>query len=598
MMGSAGIMDAVVADLKVFGLDFAEEEDQDAIAEKLEEICMTGWVSKSELGNELVAFAMRKEVLLLTLENLLAFEHEMVSKKTTKPSRKKEDRWSSMGDIGSVQESMEVDQEEEELLDTYASPSKCTQKRAITTPENPCSKRTLSGRSPRLNFSPNSFSPSATPSQKYATRKNRGEVVASFGSAPGGERARSAPSVQVYDTPHSLTKPYKFMFQDLMDNRDVLFYKIEELGEALKAHYKIDEFSSVMVPAQDTVTVLGQIGCDSNGKLNPQSVILEGDREHSSGAFIPVDISELTDYSLFPGQVVVMEGMNSTGKKLIASKLYEGVPLPFQKPTEAATDPEPRLVLVACGPYTTSDSIAYEPMVDLIETINKDKPDVCILLGPFVDSKHKQVEEGQLIMLNEEVFKRCLKTIIEGTRSACSHLVIVPSLRDVHHFCVYPQPPFVYELAKEDRQRVLFVSDPCTLEIDGVIFGLTSVDLLFHMGAEEISRSSSLQDRFSRILKHILTQRSYYPLYPPPEDMSVDYERFFPHASLPVTPDVLITPSDLKYFVKDILGCVCINPSRLTKGQVGGSYAQLWVRPHVTGEQRKSPCIAAQVIKI
>lgn len=30
-------MDAVVADLKVFGLDFAEGEDQDAIAEKCED---------------------------------------------------------------------------------------------------------------------------------------------------------------------------------------------------------------------------------------------------------------------------------------------------------------------------------------------------------------------------------------------------------------------------------------------------------------------------------------------------------------------------------------------------------------------------------
>lgn len=29
-----GMMDAVVADLKVFGLDFAEGEDRDAIAEK------------------------------------------------------------------------------------------------------------------------------------------------------------------------------------------------------------------------------------------------------------------------------------------------------------------------------------------------------------------------------------------------------------------------------------------------------------------------------------------------------------------------------------------------------------------------------------
>lgn len=49
--------------------------------------------------------------------------------------------------------------------------------------------------------------------------------------------------------------------------------------------------------------MLGQIGCDSNGKLNSKSVILEGDREHSSGAQVPVDLSELKEYSLFPGQV-------------------------------------------------------------------------------------------------------------------------------------------------------------------------------------------------------------------------------------------------------------------------------------------------------
>ncbi|XP_015746722.1 DNA polymerase alpha subunit B-like [Python bivittatus] len=156
--------------------------------------------------------------------------------------------------------------------------------------------------------------------------------------------------------------------------------------------------------------------------------------------------------------------------------------------------------------------------------------------------------------------------------------------------------PFSLFLCK--LQRVLFVSDPCTLEINGVVFGLTSSDLLFHMGAEEISSSSNLQDRFSRILRHILTQRSYYPLYPPPEEMNVDYENFYPHASLPVTPDLLITPSDLKYFIKDVLGCVCMNPSRLTKGQVGGCYGQVWVQPQACGAERKSPCIAAQVIKI
>lgn len=43
---------------------------------------------------------------------------------------------------------------------------------------------------------------------------------------------------------------------------------------------------------------------------------------------------------------------------------------------------------------------------------------------------------------------------------------------------------------------------------------------------------------------------SYYPLYPPQEDMAIDYESFYTYAQLSVTPDVFIIPSELKYFVK------------------------------------------------
>lgn len=57
---------------------------------------------------------------------------------------------------------------------------------------------------------------------------------------------------------------------------------------------------------QDSVTVLGQICCDSNGKLNSQSVLLEAGVEQG-GQQVPVDLSELTEYSLFPGQVIKLD---------------------------------------------------------------------------------------------------------------------------------------------------------------------------------------------------------------------------------------------------------------------------------------------------
>ncbi|XP_060032077.1 DNA polymerase alpha subunit B [Erinaceus europaeus] len=594
----------LLEELQIFGLDCEE-----ALSEKLVELCALSGQDEEGLVSELVAFCTSKQKVSLTAEILGSFEYELLSKRTSRTKAghgaSRDGGHAGARDIVSIQELIEVEEEEENLLNAYTTPSKGSQKRAVTTPETPLTKRRVSTRSPHQLLSPSSFSPSATPSQKYASRNNRGEVVVSFGSAQGvswsGSRGAGNVSVKVLGCPEPLTGSYKSMFQKLPDIREVLTCRIEELGSELKEHYRIEAFAPVLAPAQEPVTLLGQIGCDSNGKLNSKSVILEGDREHSSGAQIPVDLSELEEYSLFPGQIVLMEGTNTTGRKFVATKLYEGLLLPFYQPSEEEEDggSEQTMVLLACGPFTTSDSITYDPLLDLIAVINRDRPDVCILFGPFLDAKHEQVESCLLTSPFEDVFKQCLRTIIEGTQSSGSNLVFIPSLRDVHHEPTYPQPPFSCpELPPEDRKRVQFVSEPCSLMVNGVVFGLTSTDLLFHMGAEEISSSSGPSDRFSRILKHILTQRSYYPLYPPQEDVAIDYEHFYAYAQLPVTPDVLVVPSELKYFVKDVLGCVCVNPGRLTKGQVGGTFGRLSLRRQAASASRRSPCVAAQVVRI
>ena len=43
---------------------------------------------------------------------------------------------------------------------------------------------------------------------------------------------------------------------------------------------------------------------------------------------------------------------------------------------------------------------------------------------------------------------------------------------------------------------------------------------------------------------------SFYPLYPSPEDVNIDYEEFELYARMPCTPHVLVVPSDLKQFTK------------------------------------------------
>ncbi|XP_055080590.1 DNA polymerase alpha subunit B isoform X2 [Periophthalmus magnuspinnatus] len=580
--------------------------ESDIVLDKMIEQCICNRIHADEMVLEWVAYSSTKKGLNLTVETLERFEHEILSKRSkSKQSSRREETLGRTRDIHTLQELMKVEEEEDNLLDSYSTPAKGSQKRALTTPEQPQSKRSALLASPGLLLSPASFSPSLTPSQKYSQRGGKGEVVVSFGLVQGTRwMGRSSPGIgvqlELLEGPEvTLTSSYKFMFQRLRDIHNVLTDKIEELGESLKSHFHIDEFSPVSLPAQDAITVLGQICCDSNGKLNAHSVLLEAGPEQG-GQQIPVDLSELKEYSLFPGQVVAMDGMNTTGRKLVASKLHEGVPLPFYTPVKLEVDEEPLNVLVACGPFTPSDTLTYDPLLDLINVITRDRPDVCLLLGPFVDSKHEQIEKAQVTETFEAIFSRCIESIVDGTKSVGCRLVFVPSQRDIHHPFVYPQPPFTLtNFNKDHAQRVTLVPDPCTLLIDGVTFGLTSTDILFHMGAEEIS-SGAGSDRFSRILKHILTQRSYYPLYPPVEEVNMDYEKFQSYGQMPLTPDVLIIPSELRYFIKDVLGCVCVNPGRLTKGQVGGTYGRLLIQRSAPSEEEKrvSPCLAAQVVKI
>lgn len=468
------------------------------------------------------------------------------------------------------------------------------------------------GRSPVAAFSPGSQnSPSAfsTPSQKYASRSGRGEVVCSFPTTVEGSllnnnwrEHREIPlSVKVYEEHDALVTPYKFMFQKSADKAYVLNDMIFEMGEKLKEVRVTSAYSHVGLPMQEPVTVVGRVCCDGNGRLNANSLLLEGSMDSSSGRRVPLDVSNVPQFSLFPGQIVAMDGVNGSGRRFVANKIHEGV-LP-SSPTNALTISDGLSVVVAAGPFSTSDNILYEPLVDLMSCLDGGcPPDVCILLGPFVDAKHTVLEKGDIGMTYSELFDQIVSPLLQLAGQQDIELVLVPSYRDLHHLCVYPQPPFLLSSSRK-MSKVHWVSDPCTLDIGGVIIGLSSTDILFHLGAEEISgcqQQTQMTDRISRLVQHILTQQNYYPLYPPHPDVPVDVEHFFVHCQLPIAPHLMILPSDLRCFIKEVGSTVCVNPGRMAKGQVGGTYAKVSIsrRADSVDNETALPLIVGQIVRI
>lgn len=51
--------------------------------------------------------------------------------------------------------------------------------------------------------------------------------------------------------------------------------------------------------------MVGRICCDSEGRLNERSVLLEGSVELSNGMRTKLDLTKLDTFKLFPGQVGV-----------------------------------------------------------------------------------------------------------------------------------------------------------------------------------------------------------------------------------------------------------------------------------------------------
>lgn len=165
-------------------------------------------------------------------------------------------------------------------------------------------------------------------------------------------------------------------------------------------------------------------------------------------------------------------------------------------------------------------------------------------------------------------------------------VILVPSTRDASHDFVFPQSSFDFEILDDTKHQISCLSNPSIFSANEIMVGCCTVDILKHLSSEEISRISvdASSDRIGRLSLHLLNQHSFYPLYPPSASVPLDLSLAQDALDIPLTPDVLLLPSDLAPFIKVLsyessgeepIKCMCLNPGRAAKGIGGGTFVDL-----------------------
>lgn len=183
--------------------------------------------------------------------------------------------------------------------------------------------------------------------------------------------------------------------------------------------------------------------------MNATTVLLEGSQATSGGARVEVDLRHLKqDYSLFPGQIVTLEGHNTTGRSMVVQRLCEGVPHPpntspagdLLKYHHKVQDGMPLNIVTAAGPFTTADNLDYQPLHDLLNNLlqQPEHVDAVILTGPFVDMRHAHVAAGNTavdgsVVPFEVLFAHKVSQALEELYESSPHatqFILQPSLDD------------------------------------------------------------------------------------------------------------------------------------------------------------------------
>lgn len=389
---------------------------------------------------------------------------------------------------------------------------------------------------------------------------------------------------------------YKPMAMHLSEASEVLDDRIDEFQSLVQSHHGLEDtaFGDPASRATNEIVAVGRIVSDTlEGKLNIASLMLETSRRRGAGLRVSLKVESVL-HEFFRGQIVAVRGINASGEYFSVNEVLEIPLLPPAASLPSALDTlNERLgvtedtdtagqalnVLLASGPYTADDNLAFEPLNALCEKAATSYADFLIMVGPILDIEHPLLATGDFDLPDDptiepdkatlnDVFRVLVGTPLRLLAQQIPNItiVLVPSVRDaVNKHVSWPQEPFDKKVLGLPKQ-VKVVSNPVTISLNEMVVGISSQDVLYDLRREEVVVGKPKEPSLlARLPRHLIQQRHFFPMFPPSDrttlpktgtedgvaiGMPLDVSYLKLGEWLNVRPDMLITPSALSPFAK------------------------------------------------
>ncbi len=395
-------------------------------------------------------------------------------------------------------------------------------------------------------------------------------------------------------------EPYKTLFSSVRVRAHSLADDFDAAAKELKL-LKPEDVSLVPphVPSQDRVATIGRVAFEAEGSPSEDGLMIEG----PSGKRVRLDVSKLATACVFCGQVLMLLGSNPTGACFVA---LQAIPLPAQ--------PLPRTlrsklanyhqgvqhmggkhmsIVVASGPYTLQSNLSFEPVKELFDYLRRTAVSAVILTGPFLDHTHPLLQPSAAngAMDPVHMLKQVFNIIQTQARDAGVLCCVSPSMADAcdggsSFLSVYPQCKFNREVTGEDGQFFKSLSNPYTIALNEVVISVSGEDCL--KAVRQVSITRACPDGMAQLSRFMMQSRSFQPQFPVADGLCMDPSQRH-QVALPVTPDILVTPSILNPFCKNVDECSPPPPCLIIALVPHRVRVQLFGREPRTPVQRQQP---------